>query len=162
MKEERVVISEQGLNKLKKELKHLRGPKRKEIAKRIKEARALGDISENSEYDDAKNEQAFIEGRIKELEQMIKNAEILNTDNIDTTKVNLGTTVKVKDLDFDEEEEFTIVGSTESNPDDQKISNASPIGNALIGNKVGDVIEVEAPAGVLRFEILSIKKNELI
>ncbi|TDX45294.1 transcription elongation factor GreA [Orenia marismortui] len=158
MKEERVVISEEGLNKLKEELQYLRGPKRKEVAQRIKEARALGDISENSEYDDAKNEQAFVEGRIKELEQMVKNAEVLNTEEIDTTKVSIGTRVKIKDLDFDEEEEYTIVGSTESNPDDQKISNSSPIGKGLMGHSVGDVVEINVPAGTIKFEILSIKK----
>ncbi|WP_027339575.1 transcription elongation factor GreA [Halonatronum saccharophilum] len=159
MKEERFVISEEGLNKLKEELKQLRGPKRKEIAKRIKEARALGDISENSEYDDAKNEQAFIEGRIRELEQMIKNSEVIDTENIDTTKVGVGTTVRIKDLEFDDEEEYTIVGSAESNPDDQKISNASPIGKGLMGHSVGDTVEIEVPAGVIKFEILEITKK---
>ncbi len=158
MMEERFVISEEGLNKLEEELKYLRGPKRKEIAKRIKEARALGDISENSEYDDAKNEQAFIEGRIRELEQMIKNAEVINTENIDTSKVSIGTTVRIKDVEFDEEEEYTIVGSAESNPDDQKISNASPIGKGLMGHSVGDVVKIQVPAGEVEFEILEIKK----
>ena len=145
MKEERIVISQEGLNKLKEELQQLRGPKRKEIAKRIKEARALGDISENSEYDDAKNEQAFIEGRIRELEQMLKNAEVINTENITTDKVSLGTTVTVRDLEFDEEEEFKIVGPTEVDPDENRISNVSPIGNGLIGHKVGDTVEIEVP-----------------
>ncbi|OCL28570.1 transcription elongation factor GreA [Orenia metallireducens] len=158
MKEERIVISQEGLDKLKEELQHLRGPKRKEIAKRIKEARALGDISENSEYDDAKNEQAFIEGRIRELEQMLKNAEVINTENIDTGKVSLGTTVKVKDLEFDEEEEFKIVGPTEVDPDENRISNVSPIGKGLIGHKVGDTVEIEVPVGTVKFEILSIEK----
>ncbi len=158
MEEERLVISEEGLNKLKKELKQLRGPKRKEVAKRIKEARALGDISENSEYDDAKNEQAFMEGRIKELEQMIKIAKVINKEDISTDKVSVGTTVRVRDLEFDEEEEFILVGSTESNPDDNKISNASPIGKGLIGHSVGDTVTIQVPAGEIKFEVLAIRK----
>jgi len=158
MNEERLIISQEGLDKLKEELHELRGPKRKEIAQRIKEARALGDISENSEYDDAKNEQAFIEGRIKELEQMIKTAKVLKEDEIDTTKVNVGTTVRVKDLDSDEEMNYTIVGSTESDPDNDKISNVSPIGKGLMGNGVGDTVEIEVPIGVIKYEILSIKR----
>ncbi len=158
MQQERMIISKEGLDKLKKELHELRGPKRKEVAQRIKEARALGDISENSEYDDAKNEQAFIEGRIKELEQMIKIAKVIKEDEIDTTKVNVGTTVKIKNLDSNEEVKYTIVGSTESDPDDGKISNVSPIGSGLMGNSVGDVVEIEVPVGVIRYEILAIRR----
>lgn len=158
MKDNKVIISEEGLDKLKKELKQLRGPKRREVAKRIKEAIELGDISENSEYDDAKNEQAFIEGRIKELEQMIKNAEVINRDEIDTTKVSVGTTVKLYDVEFDEEVEYSIVGSTESDPDDSKISNESPIGAGLMEHTVGETLEIEVPAGTVEFKILSIKK----
>ncbi|MCK8816984.1 transcription elongation factor GreA [Natroniella sulfidigena] len=155
---EKVIVSEEGLNKLKEELEYLRGAKRREVAKRIKQALDFGDISENSEYDDAKNEQAFVEGRIKELEQMIKNAEVINKDEIDTTEVSVGTTVTIKDLEEDEEFEYEIVGSTESDPDEKRISNESPLGKALIGNSVGDIIGVEAPVGVIEYEILAIKK----
>ncbi|MCK8828474.1 transcription elongation factor GreA [Natroniella acetigena] len=155
---EKVIVSEDGLNKLREELEYLRGAKRREVAKRIKQALDFGDISENSEYDDAKNEQAFVEGRIKELEQMIRNAEVINKDEIDTTKVSVGTTVTIKDLDEDEEFEYSIVGSTESDPDEQRISNESPLGRTLLGNSVGDTVEVEAPVGVIKYEILAIKK----
>ncbi|AGB40161.1 transcription elongation factor GreA [Halobacteroides halobius DSM 5150] len=156
--QDKLIISEEGLNKLKDELKHLRGPKRKEIAQRIKEARELGDISENSEYDDAKNEQAFVEGRIKKLENMIKNAEVINEDEIDTTEVNVGTTVRLLDKEFDEEVEYKIVSSAETNPDENKISNASPVGKGLLGHKVGDTVEIDIPAGSIEYEVLAIKK----
>lgn len=156
--QEKLIISQEGLDKLEEELHYLRGPKRKEIAQRIKEARELGDISENSEYDDAKDEQAFVEGRIKELEQMIKKAEVLDEDDIDTTEVNIGTKVKILDKELDEEIEYKIVSSAETDPDENKISNESPVGKGLLGNKVGDTVEIEVPAGTIEYEILAIRK----
>ncbi|MGM0501430.1 MAG: transcription elongation factor GreA [Bacillota bacterium] len=158
MAEEKVLVSEEGLKKLKDELHHLRGPRRKEISQRIREARELGDISENSEYEDAKNEQAFIEGRIKELEQKLKNAEVIHEDDIDTTTVNVGTIVTVHDEEFDEKIEYKIVGQTESNPDEGKISNKSPIGKGLLGHSIGDTVTIEVPAGEVKYKILAIRK----
>ncbi|MFO7819048.1 MAG: transcription elongation factor GreA [Halanaerobacter sp.] len=158
MEDEKVLISEEGLKKLKGELQELRGPKRKEISQRIKEARELGDISENSEYEDAKNEQAFIEGRIRELEEKLKNAEVINEDEIDTTEVNVGTTVTLHDEEFDEKVEYEIVGSTESDPDEGKISNKSPIGKGLLGHGVGETVTIEVPAGEVKYKILGIRK----
>ena len=158
MEEEKVLVSEEGLQKLKDELHHLRGPKRKEISQRIKEARELGDISENSEYEDAKNEQAFIEGRIRELEEKLKHAEVIDEDNIDTTEVNVGTTVTLHDEEFDEKVEYKIVGQTESDPDEGKISNKSPIGKGLLGHSVGETVTIEVPAGEVEYKILGIRK----
>ncbi|MBM7557161.1 transcription elongation factor GreA [Halanaerobacter jeridensis] len=158
MEEEKVLVSEEGLKKLKDELHHLRGPRRKEISQRIKEARELGDISENSEYEDAKNEQAFIEGRIRELEEKLKHAEVIDEDSIDTTEVNVGTTVTLHDEEFDEKVEYEIVGQTESDPDEGKISNKSPIGKGLLGHSVGEVVTIEVPAGEVEYKILGIRK----
>ena len=155
---EEVVISEDGLQKLKKELEYLRGTKRREVAKRIKQALDFGDISENSEYDDAKNEQAFLEGRIKEIEHMVKNAKVISKDDIDTTKVGVGTTVRVQDLDTDEVIEYEIVGPAETDPDNNLISNKSPIGRNLIGNKIGDEVEIEVPMGTINYKVLAIRK----
>ncbi len=158
MSQDEVVISEEGLEKLKEELDYLRGTKRREVAKRIKEALDFGDISENSEYDDAKNEQAFLEGKIKELEQMIKNAKVINKDDIDTTEVGVGTTVKVEDLDEDDIVEYSIVGPAETDPDHNIISNESPIGRGLLGNRVGDEVEIEVPMGTIRYKVVTIEK----
>ncbi len=158
MSQDEVVISEEGLQKLKDELDYLRGTKRREVAKRIKEALDFGDISENSEYDDAKNEQAFLEGKIKELEQMIKNAKVINKDDIDTTEVGVGTTVKVENLDEDKIVEYSIVGPAETDPDQNVISNKSPIGRGLSGNSVGDEVEIEVPMGTIRYKVLTIEK----
>ncbi|GAB6099808.1 transcription elongation factor GreA [Halanaerocella petrolearia] len=156
--DEKMIISQEGLDKLKEELHYLRGPKRKEVAQRIKEARELGDISENSEYDDAKNEQAFVEGRIKELEEQIKKAEVLDEDDIDTTEVNIGTTVRLLDKELDEEVEYKIVSSAETDPDESKISNKSPIGKGLLGHKVGETVEIEVPVGTIEYKVLAIRK----
>ncbi|MGM0471472.1 MAG: transcription elongation factor GreA [Bacillota bacterium] len=155
---EKVILTKEGLENLEEELTYLRGTKRREVAQRIKEALEFGDISENSEYDDAKNEQAFVEGRIKEIEQMLNNAEVIKEEDVNTTEVNVGTTVTIKDLDTDEEFEYKIVGTTESDPSDNKISNASPVGKALLGHKVGEEVEIEAPAGKIVYKILAIKK----
>lgn len=153
------MLTEEGYENLEKELEHLVKVKRREVAKRIKVAREFGDISENSEYDDAKNEQAFIEGRIKEIENMLRNARVVKKDEINDNTVNIGTTVRLKDLETGEEFTYTIVGSAESDPLEQKISNESPIGKAIIGHTIGDKVKVEVPSGITSYEILAIKKT---
>jgi transcription elongation factor GreA len=153
MNSKEVVLTYEGLKKLEEELEFLRGVKRKEIAERIKQALSFGDISENSEYDEAKNEQAQMEGRIIQLENMLKKAKVIDEDDVSTEKVTLGSKVKLLDIEFNEETEYQIVGSTEADPGKQKISNESPVGSALIGKKKGNVIEVSVPDGVIKFKI---------
>ena len=158
----RVMLTEDGYKKLVEKLNYLKSVKRIEIAERLKAAIALGDLSENSEYDDAKNEQAFLEGEIAELEQKIRNSDIIKNDGTNKDIVQMGNTVVIKDLEFgdveeDEEMEFKIVGSTEADPDENKISNESPVGAAIIGQQVGSTVEVNAPAGVLKYQIVEIK-----
>lgn len=151
-----ILITSEGLEELKNELEELKTVKRKQVSERIKTALAFGDISENSEYDEAKNEQAQVEIRISKLENMIKNAKIIEK-NGQRDVVNVGCKVKVKDIEFDEIMVYTIVGSAEADPFKEKISNVSPLGRALIGKKKGDSIEVISPAGVtIKYEILSI------
>ncbi len=152
-----VILTRGGYEKLEQELEHLRTVKRKEVAERIKTAISFGDISENSEYDDAKNEQAFIEGRVITLEKMLRNAKVIEKEHTDNQAVSIGNQVVLKDLEYDEVVEYTIVGSAESNPTDQKISNESPVGEAIIGKKVGEVVEVKVPAGLIEYEIVDIK-----
>ena len=147
-----------GLRALEDELFDLKVYKRKEVAQKIKEAREQGDLSENAEYDAAKDEQRDIELRIEELEKLLKNAEVVDEDEIDLDKVSIGCQVKVYDVDFDEEMEFKIVGSTEANSLQNKISNESPVGAALIGKSVGDVVDVETQAGVLQYKVLEIRR----
>lgn len=156
---EEILLTQEGYDKLEKELDNLVYVKRREVAKRIKTAREFGDISENSEYDDAKNEQAFIEGRIKEIENMLRNARIVTDDEITGETVNLGTTVELRDKETQEEFAYTIVGSAEADPLNFKISNESPIGKAILGHSVGDVVKVEVPSGLMEYEILSIEKT---
>ncbi|NLM76347.1 MAG: transcription elongation factor GreA [Clostridiaceae bacterium] len=158
MSKKEVLLTYEGLKKLEKELEYLKGEKRKEIAERIKQALAFGDISENSEYDEAKNEQAQNEIRIVQLENMLKNARIIDEDEVDTKVVNLGTKVKVVELDSEEEFVFQIVGSTEADPTQSRISNESPVGKALLGHKVGDTVDVEVPGGKIRYKIVDINK----
>jgi transcription elongation factor GreA len=153
-----IVLTYEGLEKLENELEYLKTIKRKEIAEKIKQALAFGDLSENSEYDEAKNEQAQVEVRIVQLENMLKNAKVIDEDDINTDIVSIGSKVKVLDMEFDEEVEYAIVGSTEADPSQYKISDESPVGRALIGQKVGSVVDVEVPAGVIKFKILSINK----
>ncbi len=155
-----VVLTEEGYEKLEKELDYLVNEKRREIAKRIKVAREFGDISENSEYDDAKNEQAFVEGRIKEIENMLRNAKVVKNEEVSDHTVNVGTTVKIKDTDNGEIFNYTLVGSAESDPLKNKISNESPIGKSIIGHKIGDKVKVEVPTGIMEYEILSIEKTK--
>ena len=153
----RVMLTEDGYKKLVERLNYLKSVKRIEIAERLKAAIALGDLSENSEYDDAKNEQAFLEGEIAELEQKIRNSDIIKNDGTNKDIVQMGNTVVIKDLEFGDEDTFTIVGSTEADPDENNISNDSPVGAAIIGQQVGSTVEVNAPAGVLKYQIVEIK-----
>jgi len=151
MADKKVMVTQEGYDKLVEKLNYKKSVERIQIAERLKAAIALGDLSENSEYDDAKNQQAFLEGEIQELEAKIRNAEIIQGGNSET--VTMGAKVTVKDLELDEEETYTIVGSTEADPDEDKISNESPLGQALIGQKVGTTVEVHAPAGVIEYKI---------
>ncbi|MGM0652967.1 MAG: transcription elongation factor GreA [Bacillota bacterium] len=150
---EELLLTEDGLKKLENELHHLKTVKRKEIAARIKEAISYGDITDNSEYEDAKNEQAFIEGRIITLEKMLRRARILEKDDNDALDISLGSTVKLKDINSGKEYEYTIVSTAEADPTEKKISNESPVGKSLIGRAVGDEIEVKVPAGVAKYRI---------
>lgn len=152
-----VILTEGGLKKVEEELENLKSVRRREVAERIKQAIEFGDISENSEYEDAKNEQAFIEGRIITLEKMLRNAKVIeDTDTRDTHEVSIGSTVKLKDLEFGDEIEYKIVGSMEAEPDENKISNESPVGKAILGKNKGDIVEVSVPAGSLKYEIIDI------
>lgn len=153
-----VILTQEGLDKLEEELNYLKTEKRTEIAERIKVARGFGDLSENSEYDEAKNAQSENEQQIAELEIKIRNAKVIDSSEIDTKTVQIGNTVKLYDEEFEEEVVYTIVGSTEVNLEDNKISNESPIGKALLGRKKGEIVDVEAPDGIIKFKILAIKK----
>ena len=156
MADKRVMLTEEGYKKLEDQLSYLKSVKRIEISERLKAAIALGDLSENSEYDDAKNEQAFLEGKIIDLEAKIRNSDIIKSD-ASSNVVQIGNTVVIVDLEFNEEETYTIVGSAEADPDEFKISNESPVGMAIVGHKIGDMVEVHAPAGVLKYQIKEIK-----
>ncbi|WP_123042725.1 transcription elongation factor GreA [Cohnella candidum] len=158
MSDKEVLLTPDGLKKLEEELENLKSVKRREVAERIKIAIGYGDISENSEYEDAKNEQAFIEGRIITLEKMLRNARIINNDEIDLETVGIGSTVIVEDLEFGDTMEYTIVGTAESDPGQNKISNESPVGRAIIGKKKGTTVEVNVPAGIIQYKIVDIKK----
>lgn len=153
------VMTYEGVKKLENELEYLKTVKRKEITEKIKVALGYGDLSENSEYDEAKNDQAFTEGRIVTLENMLKNAVVVDESEIPKDVVSVGSKVKVKDYEFDEEVEYSIVGSAEADPMNFKISNESPVGSALLGKKVGDVVEVAVPSGVSKFEVLEIRRD---
>ncbi len=153
-----VILTDEGLKKLEEELESLKTVKRKEIAEKIKVALSFGDLSENSEYDEAKNEQAMVEARIAQIEAMLKNAKVIDDDDINTDVVSVGAKVKVLDLEFDEETEYQIVGSTETDPMNNRISDESPIGKGLVGHRVGDTVEVETPGGMLVFIIKGISK----
>ncbi len=153
------ILTEEGLKALEDELQDLKLNRRKEVAQKIKEARELGDLSENAEYDAAKEEQRDIELRIEEIDKILKNAELVTDDDVDSSVINIGCTVRIKDLEYDEELEYKIVGSTEANSLKGKISNESPVGKALIGAKVGQKVEVETPAGIIVYKILEITKN---
>jgi transcription elongation factor GreA len=153
-----VLLTQEGFDKLEQELENLKTVKRVEIAERIKVALGFGDLSENSEYDEAKNAQAENETKIAELENKIRYAKIIDESEIDTKTVQVGNTVKLLDLEFDEEVSYTIVGSTEVDIAQNKISNESPIGSAILGAKKNQIVEVQAPAGVMQYKVLSITK----
>ena len=152
-----VILTPEGYERLKKEIEHLREVKRREVAERIRTAREFGDIAENAEYDDAKNEQAMLEHKIAQLEDRLAAARIIDTGEIDTSVVSIGSVVRLRDVDAKETIEYFIVGSAEANPAEQKLSNESPVGKAIIGRKKGETVEVAAPRGSLKFKILDIK-----
>jgi len=152
------VMTYEGIKKLEDELEYLKSVKRKEITEKIKVALSFGDLSENSEYDEAKNEQAFVEGRIIQLENMLKNTTVVDESEIPSDLVSVGSVVKVKDFDFDEEVEYFIVGSAEADPLEFKISNESPVGRGLLGKKIGDIVEIVVPNGTSKYEILGIRR----
>jgi transcription elongation factor GreA len=156
MTEKEVILSLEGLKKFEQELEHLKSVKRREVAERIKTAREFGDISENSEYEEAKNEQAFVEGRILTLEKLLRNAKLMDEVEGDPNVSRVGSTVKVEDLEMKETLEYTIVGTNEANPLENRISNESPVGKSLLGKKVGATIEIQVPAGNIRYKVLSI------
>ena len=152
-------VSKAGYDKLVEEKEYLVTVKRKEVAQKLKEARSFGDLSENAEYDEAKNEQAILESRINELEILISNATVVDDVEISVHEIGVGSYVKLRDVELDEIETLQIVGSTESDPDNGKISDESPIGKAALHMKVGDIFEVEAPAGMIKFEVLEITRE---
>ena len=153
-----VILTDEGLKKLEEELEQLKTVKRKEIAEKIKVALSFGDLSENSEYDEAKNEQALVESRIASIEATLKNAQVIDSKDIKTNKVFVGTKVKLLDLEFNEECEYKIVGSNEADPANGKISDESPVGKGILGHRVGQAVEIETPAGVTAYKILEISK----
>ncbi|MDD6661562.1 MAG: transcription elongation factor GreA [Lachnospiraceae bacterium] len=159
MEAKRNLLTYAGLKKLEDELHDLKVNRRKEVAGKIKEAREQGDLSENAEYDAAKDEQRDIETRIEEIEKILKNAEVVVEDEVDVDKINVGCTVKVYDEEFEEELEFKIVGSSEANSLQGKISNESPVGKALIGRSIGDTVDVETQAGVISYKVLAIERS---
>ena len=159
MEEKKVILTYAGLTKLEDELHDLKIVKRKEVAEKIKEAREQGDLSENAEYDAAMDEQRDIEARIEQIEKILKNAEVVVEDEVDVNKISVGCKVKVYDVEFEEEIEFKIVGSTEANSLEGKISNESPVGKALIGASICETVSVEMPSGVMEYKVLGIERN---
>ena len=154
------ILTHEGLQELEAELEDLKLNKRKEVAQKIKEAREQGDLSENAEYDAAKDEQRDIEARIEEIEKILKNVEVVDEDDIDDTKINVGCHIKIHDFEYDEDLEFSIVGSTQTNSLKGRISNESPLGLALIGKEIGDIVEVEMGDAVTKYKVLDIKKKK--
>ena len=159
MAEKKNILTYTGLKKLEEELQTLKVVKRKEVAQKIKEAREQGDLSENAEYDAAKDEQRDIESRIEDVEKILKNAEVVDEDEVDIDKISVGCIVTVFDYEFDEEVEFAIVGSTESNSLANRISNESPVGAALLGKRIGEMVEVETQVGDFQYKVISIRKS---
>ena len=158
MADKKHILTYAGLKQYEDELQNLKVVRRKEVAQKIKEARKQGELSENAEYDAAKDEQRDIELRIEELEKLLKNAEVVVEEEIDVNKINIGCKVKLLDVEYDEEMEFYIVGSTEANSLQNKISNEAPVGRALIGKSVGDVVDVETQAGIIQYKVLEIQR----
>ncbi|MDQ2680912.1 MAG: transcription elongation factor GreA [Candidatus Eremiobacteraeota bacterium] len=159
MNEKEIALTREGLAKLEEELDDLKTVHRKEVNERIRQAKEFGDISENAEYEDAKQEQAFVEGRIMKVEAMIRNASIIDDGEYNDSEVHLGSTVKVKDIKASDGHEFTIVGSAESDPPNRRISNESPLGRALLGRKKGDTVDVTTPRGIVKYKIEQIMRT---
>ncbi len=159
MENKEIVLTKEGMAKLREELDYLKTQKRKEVSEKIKEARSFGDLSENAEYDEAKNEQAEVESRINTIVNMLKYARVIDESEIESDTVGLGVTVVIREVGEEDEETYTIVTTTETDPAKGKISQDSPVGKALVGHKVGDKVVVESPAGKIDFEIVSISKN---
>ncbi|MBO8125781.1 MAG: transcription elongation factor GreA [Firmicutes bacterium] len=155
---DKYLLTREGLKQKEAELEYLKTVKRREIAARIKQALEFGDISENSEYDDAKNEQAFVEGRIATLEKILRNAQIIDDDEYDEETVKIGHKVTIKDMETGDEEEYQLVSSAESDPAKNKISNESPVGKAILGQKIGSIVDVQVPAGVIQYKIISVSR----
>jgi transcription elongation factor GreA len=156
LSDKELLVSEEGLKKLESELEYLKTVRRHEVSERIKTAREFGDISENSEYEDAKNEQAFVEGRIQTIEKMLRQAKVVSSENVDPNAVHIGSIVVVKDLEEGFDEEYTLVGAAEADPNKNHISNESPVGKALLGAKTGEIVEVNAPVGKIRMQVMKI------
>ncbi len=152
-----IILTAEGLHKLEEELEYLKVVKRKEIAERIKQAKDFGDLMENSEYEDAKNEQAFVEGRILQLDQMLRNARVIDNNDVRRDRVSVGCTVVLQDLNNGEKLSYMIVGSAEADPSRDRISNESPVGKALLGRKKGETVEVRVPVGTIRYSVLDIQ-----
>ncbi len=159
MAEKETLLTMNGLKKLEEELEHLKSVKRREVAERLKQAIEFGDISENSEYEDAKNEQAFIEGRILTLEKKLRNARVIDASEVPEDVVSLGSRVTIKDMDEGEEERYEIVGSMEADPTENRISNESPVGRAILGHRIGEIVSIQVPAGTLRYQITAIARS---
>lgn len=159
MAEKKNILTYEGLKLLEEEVQDLKVNKRREVAQKIKEAREQGDLSENAEYDAAKDEQRDIEARIEEIDKILKNAEVVIEDEVDLNKINIGCRVKIMDLEYDDILDYKLVGSTEANSLKGKISNESPVGRALIGKQIGDTIEVETQAGTIKYKILEIQRS---
>ena len=159
MSAKQVVLTVDGLKRLEQELEELKTVKRKDVAEKIKVALTFGDLSENSEYDEAQNEQAMVEARIVQLEAILKNAKVLGDEEVDRDVVNLGSKVKIRDVEFDEIMEYHLVGSTEADPMNGKISDESPVGKAILGHRVGEIVQAEAPSGMVDYEILEIQHH---
>jgi transcription elongation factor GreA len=159
MADKKNILTYEGLKQLEEELQELKVNKRREVAQKIKEAREQGDLSENAEYDAAKDEQRDIEARIEEIDKILKNAEVVVEDEVDLNKINIGCRVRIMDMEYDDILDYKLVGSTEANSLKGKISNESPVGKALIGKKIGDTIEVETQAGVIKYKILEIQRS---
>lgn len=160
MTEKQLILTRTGFKRIEAELQELTTVRRPEVAEHIREAKAFGAIEENAEYEAAKNEQAFVEGRILELKNILNVARIIDDSKAPTDEVGIGSVVTVKDLETDEEWDYTIVGSAEANSDEDRISNESPIGEALMGRGVGDVVDIKIPAGIARYEIMAIRRQE--
>ena len=159
MSEKKVVLTYEGLKKMEEELEDLKTVRRKEVAEKIKEARGQGDLSENAEYDAAKEEQAEIEARIVVLEKMLRNAEVIDEEEVSKDVISIGCRVKIYDIEFAEEAEYTIVGSAEADPMEGRISNESPVGQGLLGHKVGECVEIEVPSGTVSYRIMEINSG---